>query len=126
MLDLLETAIEVAENYAHDENAAELLEGACEMGVVTIEEEDMDLEGINVFLPSHNTGEPPAFIQIGIDDSGNVIIDEGMPRQFAKDMLEDQIDQAKARIQFCEKVLEGLGIGDKPKKSIKSKYISPI
>ena len=112
MIDLLETCLEVAQNYAHDSESAQLLAGACEMGVVQIfdEDEDTTIRGINIFLSTECTDDDPAFIQVGIDDDGEIILDCEIEESDLAEMLDDQIEQAKERIEFCQEVMTALGI----------------
>lgn len=135
MIYLLEEALEVAKNYANDPDSDELLAGSCEMGVVSIEDEKGEYagEGINIFLPTENTNDAPAFVQVLIADDGDLILDEGLldedgkPLDFVGDMLADQVEQAEARIEFLTAVIDALDSNKKRRnKNAKKKYLNAV
>jgi len=128
MIYLLEEALEVAKNYANDPDSEELLAGSCEMGVIGIDDENGNYagQGINIFLPTENTGDAPAFVQILITDNGDLILDEGLlkngkPLDFVGDMLADQLEQAEARIEFLTAVIDALDSNKKRRNKGKKK-----
>jgi hypothetical protein len=123
MIELLETAIDVAENYANNPNSVDLLAGACAMGVVTVDNEDgSSSQGINIFFPDNGIDEPPAFAQIA-ENNGIVNIDDGIDLDSAEEMLEGEILEARDRINFCQKALQILR-GNQSSETL-SNYLNP-
>lgn len=120
MLDLFETAADIANGNLEVDDLA----GACEMGVLTLVDDDGDElgQGINILLPRECTGDEPILIQVCIETSGELEIDVGMDQEVAMDIINDQIDDAKNRIAFCQSALAKLRKKEVNNKRLK--YIS--
>lgn len=108
MIYLLEKAIEIAQNYAHDEDSDHELAQSCEMGVLLFSDEVTGSKGraINVLLC---TGSAPAIAQVVIEDDGTVIDNAALDEIESAQILVSQIEEAKARIRFCEEALNNMG-----------------
>jgi hypothetical protein len=111
MLYLHETALDIAQNYAHDEDSDQLLAEACEMGVLDVTDEETGAQGraINVFLPSRDTDAAPAIAQVILADDGSVIENTPFDQDTVADLLAAQIEDAQARIDFCKEAMHNLG-----------------
>jgi hypothetical protein len=112
MLYLHETALEIAQNYGHDEDSDQILAEACEMGVLEVVDDETGGAGraINVFLPTRDTGANPAIAQIILTDNGAVIENTPFDEDTVADLLAAQIEDAQARIYFCQEAMRNLGI----------------
>lgn len=108
MIYLLEKAIEIAQNYAHDDDSDQELAQSCEMGVLLFSDEVTGSTGraINVLLPCMHG---PAIAQVVIEDDGTVIDNATLDEIESAQLLVSQIEEAKARIQFCEEALNNMG-----------------
>lgn len=126
MLDLFETAVDIAKQKSkkNKRDAVDDLAGAVEMGVLTLVDDDGDElgQGINILLPRENTGDEPILVQVCIETSGELEIDVGMEQETAESILEDQILDAQARLEFCQEALEKLRSKQTTKKTLK--YVS--
>ena len=111
MLYLHETALDIAQNYAHDEDSDQLLAEACEMGVLDVTDEETGAMGraINVFLPTRDTNASPAIAQVILSDDGSVIENTPFDQDTVADLLAAQIEDAQARIDFCQEAMRHLG-----------------
>lgn len=111
MLYLHETALEIAKNYAHDEDSDQLLAEACEMGVLDVTDEETGAEGraINVFLPTRDTDASPAIAQVILTDDGTVAENTPFDEDTVADVLAAQIEDAQERIKFCREAMRHLG-----------------
>lgn len=113
MLYLNDLALDVAQNFAHNEDSDQELAAAVDMAVMEIESENGEpgVRAVNIFLPTRDTKADPAICQVAIKSDGTVFCDSPFDEATDAVMISDQIEDARKRIAFCEEALHNMGAG---------------
>ena len=106
MINLLDAALDAAQNYASDPHVDEDLESMAYMGVLTSD----DGRAINVMLPTDDK-DPAAMARIVIAHDGIIEHDlEDFEDEDVANVLIEQIIEARDRVAFCHEALNNMGI----------------